>query len=194
MSEFRLSSGYMTIEQRISLRWTHFIALGVAMIGWGVVPIEAGNRVLIADGKVSIEIPSGWEESELNADKVLAGYATQDNRTSVFLQALDPASNGTMQDLINGIIENFDKTFEMTKVDESKTGQVEGPEKKWPAVFSVAEGKFTKEEKEFEMKFYILIFDTGTGLYFLQASTTMPVRESRERQIYELIRSIIAKS
>ena len=59
MSEFRLSSGYMTIEQRISLRWTHFIALGVAMIGWGVVPIEAGNRVLIADGKASIEIPSG---------------------------------------------------------------------------------------------------------------------------------------
>ncbi|MEX2580365.1 MAG: hypothetical protein WD342_15005 [Verrucomicrobiales bacterium] len=44
------------------------------------------------------------------------------------------------------------------------------------------------------MKFYLLVFDTGTNLYFLQTSTTRPVREARERQIYEFIRSIVAKS
>jgi hypothetical protein len=44
------------------------------------------------------------------------------------------------------------------------------------------------------MRFYLFVFDTGKNLYLVQASTTQPVRESREAQIYEFLRSLVANS
>lgn len=152
------------------------------------------EKVEIAEGKIALELPDGWRETELNAGKVLGGYASSDSRSSVFFRELDAGLGGSMQEILDATIANFEQTFEMRKVDESKTGQVNGPDKKWPAIFTTAEGFYEKEEKEYGMKFYILLFDTGTGLYFMQASTTIPVRDSHERTIYYLIRSIVAKS
>ncbi|MEM9283085.1 MAG: hypothetical protein AAGA96_14760 [Verrucomicrobiota bacterium] len=185
----------MRVAQRIFTKGK--VVLVVALFAWGVeLGVEAGERLIIADGKIAIELPRGWEETELNADNpdVLAGYATEDQHSSIFFQALDPGSTGTMQGLLHGTIANFDETFEMTRVDDEVTGEVRGVDQKWPAIFCTAEGIVEKGTDEFAMRFYLLVFDTGTGLYFVQASTTLPVRQASESEIYELIRSIVAKS
>jgi hypothetical protein len=44
------------------------------------------------------------------------------------------------------------------------------------------------------MRFHLFLFDTGSKLYLVQASTTKPIRESREKQIFELLRSLVANS
>tara|TARA_R110000850_G_scaffold22504_8_gene66644 strand:+ start:233 stop:787 length:555 start_codon:yes stop_codon:yes gene_type:complete len=184
----------MQVEQRI-FQYSLVFLVFVQVLGLSTNrSVAAENRVIIADGKLSLALPGGWSESDLNADDVLAGYATQDNRSSVFFQSMLASTAGSMQDLLDRTIANFDERFRVTKVDEEKTGQVEGPDKKWPGIFTTAEVTVEKGEDEFDMKFYLLVFDTGTSLYFMQASTTRPIRESRERQIYELIRSIVAKS
>lgn len=152
-------------------------------------------RVKIADDRLSIVLPAGWMETDLNAGDVLAGFATQDNRSSVFFREIEAGLGGSMQDLMDGTIFNFEQRFEIADDGEVKTGQVQGPgEKKWPAIFTTLEATVTKGTESFEMRFYVLIFDTGERLYTVQASTTKPIREARERQIYEMIRSIIAKS
>lgn len=180
----------MKNEQRFFLPVFGFaivFAVGVAHAG-------LPEKVEIADGRVALELPDGWRVTELNAGKVLAGFASKDNRSSAFFREMNAGVGGSMQDILDATIANFEQTFEMKNVEESKTGQVDGPEKKWPAIFTTAEGFYEKEEKEYGMKFYILIFDTGSSLYFMQASTTLPVRDSHERMIYDLIRSIVAKS
>lgn len=156
--------------------------------------VAAEYRVKMAEDRLSIALPSGWEETDLNAGDVLGGYATQDNRSSVFFREMGGQVGGSMQDIIDAAIAGFEQRFELEKVEEPKTGQVRGPgEKKWPAIFTTAEATVKKGEEEFPMRFYLMVFDTGDRLYFVQASTTKPVREARERQIYEMIRSIVAK-
>ncbi len=160
-----------------------------------VVTAGAEVRVKIAEDRISFALQDGWMETDLNAESVLAGYATGDSRSSAFFKEMDSTLGGSMQDLIDGTIANFEQRFEVEKVGESKTGQVKGPgDKKWPAIFTTAEATVKKGREEFASRFYLLVFDTGERLYFLQASTTMPVREARERQIYDMIRSIVAKS
>lgn len=186
----------MTQEQRIFRRSGVFVA---ALIGLGsavfINSTAAGLRVKIADEKVSFELPAGWAATDLNAGDVLGGYATQDNRSSAFFRDFDGSVGGSMQELLDSTILNFEQRFKLTKVDEAKTGQVKGPgEKKWPAIFTTFDATVVKGRESFEMRFYLLVFDTGNRLYTLQASTTRPVREARERQIYEMIRSIVAKS
>lgn len=60
-------------------------------------------------------------------------------------------------------------------------------------IFTTVEAKVEKGGKTFAMKFYLLVFDTGSRLYLMQAGTTLPVGEARERQIHERIRSLVAK-
>lgn len=158
-------------------------------------PAGAEVRVKIADDRISFALQDGWMKSDLNAERVLAGYATMDNRSSAFFKEMEPSFGGSMQDLIDATVANFEQMFDVQKVAEAKTGQVKGiGEKKWPAIFTTAEAIVKKGRDEFEMRFYLLVFDTGERLYFVQASTTIPVREAREEQIYDMIRSIVAKS
>lgn len=100
-----------------------------------------------------------------------------------------------MSDIIDSTIQNFEESFVIKREDETfKTGQVQGPgEKKWPAVFTTIEATLDAKPKPFTFKFYLMIFDTGSALYFIQASTTKPIRGVREKQIMELIKSIVAK-
>lgn len=154
---------------------------------------EASERTLIDEGRISLIVPDGWEKTELNAADVLAGYATQDQRSSVFFRAIAAGSGGGMDDILNATITNYETTFTVKKVDKTKTGEIDGPERKWPGIFTIVEAEVKKGDKTFAMKFYLLVFDTGSRLYLMQASTTLPVREARERQIYELIRSLVAK-
>ncbi len=183
----------MRTEQRIfdtSHVFLRFFAVAL-FLAW--TPAGADDRTLIDEGRVSLVVPDGWKKTELNAADVLAGYATQDNRNSVFFRAMSPEFGGGMQDILDATIANYEATFKVKDVSKARTGDVAGPERKWPGIFTTVEASVVKGDETFEMKFYLLVFDTGSRLYLMQASTTLPVRESRERQIYELIRSLVAK-
>jgi len=180
----------MRNEQRFFLSGVLFAPFFFSALCFAGLP----KKVEIADGRIAFELPDGWRETDLNAGAVLAGFTSSDKRASAFFREIDAGVGGSMKDIIDATIANFKKTLDVKKVDESKTGQVSGPEKKWPSIFTTAEADIDTGEKEFPMKFYLLVFDTGTSLYFLQASTTLPVRGSHEQMIFDLIRSIVAKS
>lgn len=183
----------MSSEQRFFHGCAVFLGMVLFCLGGNSSFVAAENREVIADGKISILIPGGWETTDRNVDDVLAGYATQDNRSSVFFRKVEASGNAGMQDLLDGTIANYESTFKVKKVSKAKTGDVAGPDRKWPAIFATVEATVVKGAESFEMKFYLLVFDTGTNLYLMQASTTLPVREAREKQIYELIRSLVAR-
>ncbi|MDA7926412.1 hypothetical protein N9B21_00060 [Verrucomicrobiales bacterium] len=155
---------------------------------------KAEERVILADEAISIALPMGWEESDLNQEQVLAGFATQDSRTSVFFTQFEATSQSYMVDLIDSTLANFEQVYRLENYSKYKKGKVKGIEKEHDAIFATVEGIHEKADKStFEMKFYLLAFNVEDRYYLLQASTTMPIREARERQIYELIRSIVAK-
>lgn len=156
--------------------------------------IRRGERFEIADGRLSVILPDGWSKTDLNAADVVAGYATQDQRSSLFIREMDTGQGGGMQELLDATVANYEATFEVKDVGKAKTGEVPGKSRKWPAIFTTAEAIVKKGEERFEMRFYLFVFDTGSHLYLVQASTTQPIREAREAQIYEFLRSIVANS
>lgn len=157
-------------------------------------PIRRGERFDFAEGRLSAVLPDGWGRTELNAGDVAAGFATQDQRSSLFVRELEPSPAGGMQELLDATLANYEATFEVKHVGEARTGDVPGRSRKWPAIFTTADAVVTKGSESFEMRFYLFLFDTGSHLYLVQASTTKPVREAREAQIYEFLRSLFANS
>jgi len=153
-----------------------------------------GERFDIAGGRLSVILPDGWGKTDLDAADVVAGYATQDNRSSVFVREMGAGLGGGMQELLDATVANYEATFEVKEVGKAKTGEVPGKIRKWPAIFTTVEAVVKKGEETFAMRFYLFVFDTGKNLYLVQASTTQPVRESREAQIYEFLRSLVANS
>jgi hypothetical protein len=188
----------MSREQRLFSPRTDFLAIlisGLAALGTAAdEPVRRGERFEIAEGRLSLILPDGWEKTDLNAKDVAAGYATQDNRSSLFIREIDPTQNGGMQEILDATIANYEATFEVTDVADSKTGEVAGKSRKWPAIFTTVEAKVKKGGEVFGMRFHLFLFDTGSKLYLVQASTTKPIRESREKQIFELLRSLVANS
>ncbi len=187
----------MSREQRFFVLRGDFLGAAcalVTMLGTAQEePVRRGERIDLAGGRLSVILPDGWRKTDLNAGDVVAGYATQDERTSLFIREMDPGIGGGMQDLLDGTIANFEANFQVKNVGETRTGNVPGKSRQWPAIFTTIEATYAKSEREsFEMRFYVFIFDLGEKLYFVQASTTKPIRESREAQVYEFLRAISA--
>lgn len=156
----------------------------------------AGERTVFADGKLSIELGDGWKKSERNQGSVLAGWESSDQACSIFFQKMNVGRGLGMTEIMDGLVTNFEATEGLVfkKVSEYKTGQVTGVEgKKYPAVFATLEMTLKGKPRDFEMKFYLFVFDIGTTQYFMQGSSTKPVRDVRERQIMEMIRSLVAR-
>jgi len=171
------------------------LVLALLMPAWSAAdPIRRGERFEIAEGRLSVILPDGWAKTDLNAGDVVAGYATQDNRSSLFVREMTSGLGGGMQELLDATVANYETTFEVKEVGKAKTGDVPGKTRKWPAIFSTVEATVVKGDESFPMRFYLFVFDTGSHLYLVQASTTMPIREARETQIYEFFRSLVANS
>lgn len=184
----------MTNDQRFSPPLVRiFSAITLAILALST-DLAAEKRVVFADEAISIALPMGWEKSDLNKERVIAGFATQDNRTSAFFTEFQATNQSFMVDLIDSTLENFEQIYRLENYSKYKKGKVKGIDKEHQAIFATVEGTHEREDKStFEMKFYLLAFNVEDRYYLFQASTTMPIREARERQIYELIRSIVAK-
>lgn len=166
------------------------ITLSISLICTG------GERVIIDQGKLSIELPDGWTKSKRNAGNVLIGWESSDQTGSVFIQKLNVGGAIGMVEMMDGFIDNFadNEALIFEGSSEIKTGQVQGVDRKWPAVFATVDAQLEAKPKNFEMKFYLFIFDTGSAQYYIQGSSTKPIWDVREKQIMSLIRSIVAKN
>ena len=100
-----------------------------------------------------------------------------------------------MVDILESTINNFDQNEALTlgKVEAHKTGQIKGVGKKFPAIYSTFDATLKAKPKDFEMKFYLFVFDAGAVQYLIQASSTKPVWDVREKQIMTMIRSVVAR-
>ena len=153
------------------------------------------ERVVFADEKLSIELPDGWKKSELNSKSTLAGWESPDQTTSAFFSRFN-AGNDTMEAIMDSVIDSYEETKVLTvrKVDDYKSGTVKGVgNKKFPAIYTVADITVTAQPRDFELKYYLFVIDTGSAQYFMQASTTKPVRPAREKQILSMVKSLIAR-
>ena len=157
--------------------------------------IFGGERVVIDEGKISIELPDGWKKSERNSGTTLIGWESSDQKASAFVQRMVVDTSVEMTVILERIVDRFDENeaMEFEKVGEFKTGQVQGTNKKYPAIFTTLEATLKAKPKDFEMKFYLFVFDAGETQYFIQASSTKPIWDVREKQIMSLIRSIVVK-
>ena len=82
----------MSREQRLFSPWTGFLGFVALFLAISCPaadePIRRGERFNFAEGRLSVVLPNGWDKTELNAADVVAGYATQDNRTSLFIRQI----------------------------------------------------------------------------------------------------------
>jgi len=153
------------------------------------------KRVLIADDKISLIVPQGWKKSEQNLDTTLAGWESPDQKASFFFQPMTSDVNLSMKELMDLTVDQFEKNegLEFQKIGPYKTGQVKGSKKPFPAIYTTMDMVFKASQKDIELKYYLLIFDVGAQQYFLQASINKPVWDVREKQILEMIQSLVAR-
>ncbi len=151
------------------------------------------NRVSFHENKLSIVLEPGWKNSDKNADTALAGFESSDQRSSMFINLVRAADSASMPDIMDVAVANYEKVFDVKKVGEYKTGQVQGPDKKWSAIYVQIELEMKTSRDPIPFRFYVMLFDTGTQFYQIQASTMTPVREVREKEIFKMMSSIIAK-
>ena len=171
------------------------VFITILMMGFTTLYLDAGERVVFAEEKLSIEVPDGWKKSKLNVDKTLAGWESPDSTTSMFFTKFNASLNLGMPELMDSVVTNFEnsKELEFKKVDEYKTGKIKGVAKTFPAIFTTLDMTFKGPKKDFEMKYYLFVFDTGDTQYLAQATTTKPVWDVREKQIMSVIKTLIAR-
>lgn len=175
-----------------------FLSLGVWMIISSIATtVYSGERVVIADDKLSFEVPDGWKKSELHSKTTLGGWQSVDKTASVYFQKFQAGADQGMEDIMDTIIEGFEAKDDMKVSDlaKYKTGQVKGPgTKKFPAIYTTLDITLeTEKDGDFKMRFYVFVVDTGTAQYTIQANTTMPIRKARENQIMGLVKSLVAR-
>ena len=157
---------------------------------------QINNRVSFHDNKISVGLADGWKESDQNkgAQNLLAGFESSDQRSSIFFTLAAANSQADMIDIMDGAVKNFETAFEVKKVSDYKTGQVQGPNKKWPAIYATMELEMKTNRDPIPFRFYVMIFDTGTELFMIQGSTMKPIRDVREKEILKMFKSVIAKN
>jgi len=173
---------------------------GIAMVlaSWFAatpVPVRAlDETVLFDEGRLAVTIPDGWKELPRNRGETLAGFESSDSTTSIFFREFRAPGSAGMRDILDATVANFEAQFRFTEDGVVKDGQVKGKDgKSWVAVFTTFEAEGREKKQIFAWKFYLLLFDLGDRLVMTQATTTLPVRQSREREIMETLRSIVAK-
>jgi len=150
--------------------------------------------VTFDEDRITMTLPDGWEKSELNREAALAGFQSSDSTTSLFFRDYQEVGDVGMREVLDATVANFEKEFRFTEDGEVRQGTVKGiGEKRWPGIFTTFEAEAENDSKTFRWKFYRLIFDTGDRIVLVQATTTIPLRQSRDRQVMDAIRSLVVK-
>ncbi|NNE91491.1 MAG: hypothetical protein HKN23_07575 [Verrucomicrobiales bacterium] len=151
---------------------------------------QRNKRFAFADGKISMELADGWKKIE--REGTLGAFESSDQKSSMFFTIAAAAGASGMPEILEGALDNFEQAFIVKKTGDFKSGQIQGPNKKWTAIFTTLELEMEAKPHNVPFRFYITIFDTGSALYMIQGSTMMPVRDVREKEIFRMIRSVIA--
>ena len=151
---------------------------------------EGNKRVAFHDGKLSLEVANGW--TQIERPDALVAFSSADKNASMFFTIANNDDASAMEDVLTGVVAIFGEAFEVTEKSEFRWGKVQGPSKKWNAVFTMLELEMVGKPQNIPFRFYLTIFDTGTALYLIQASTMKPVKADREKEILAMIRSVIA--
>ena len=151
----------------------------------------ANKRITFHNNKLSIEPAKGWKKIE--RPNTLMAYASAHETSSIFFTIAQNEGASTMEDVLAGAITNFETAFKVLKVGEFKTGKIKGTTKDWRAVFTTLELEWEGKPKNLPFRFYLTMFDAGKTLYLIQGSTQVPVNKEREKEIFVMIRSVIAK-
>lgn len=151
---------------------------------------EGNRRVAFHGSKLSIELASDWTSVERPG--ALAAFASADRTSSFFITVAGSTDASTMDEVLNGAVADFEQAFKVSEKGEYKWGKVKGPAKEWNAIFTTLELEMVGKPENIPFRFYLTIFDTGTALYLIQASTVKPLKADREREIIAMIRSVIA--
>lgn len=145
------------------------------------------ERIPIEGTTLSLTLGDGWAESDRNADQVLAGFESSDERSSIFITEASAGGRMSMTEIMESTIANFEKAFTLETVGEIKDGPLAGG---GVAIYCTLDLEMKTAKKPIPFRFYLYLCDTGEGLYLFQGSTMKPVREVREREILATIRSI----
>ena len=151
---------------------------------------EGSRRIAFHDGKLSLELARGW--TQIERPGALVAVASADKNASMFFTLASNDAASSMDDVLTGAVANFAEAFEVRKKGEYRWGQIQGPSKKWNAIFTTLELEMVGKPENIPFRFYLTIFDTGTALYLIQASTMKPVKADRENEILAMIRSVVA--
>lgn len=151
---------------------------------------ENNTRVAFHADKLSLELATGW--TQIERPDALAAFSSADKNASMFLTIAKNDAASSMDDVLTGAVANFEEAFKVNEKGEYRWGKIQGPTKKWNAIFTTLELEMVGKPANIPFRFYLTIFDTGTALYLIQASTMKPVKADREKEILAMIRSVIA--
>ncbi|MEO0413314.1 MAG: hypothetical protein AAF226_00010 [Verrucomicrobiota bacterium] len=154
--------------------------------------------------KLSTVIPIGWKTSERPpSDTMYGGFEYKDQSASVFFtKAVLSDQASAMSDVIEGIIQTYENTenFNVSNYGKITTGEVAGPDKKWPAVFTSFDVDMSLIARDPEapprdvtFRFYIMVFETSSQAYVIQGSAMKPVVQGREKDIFSIMKNTIAQ-
>ena len=157
------------------------------LIGWGNASALESLPIEIEGTRLTITLGDGWDVSKRNTDKVLAGFESSDERSSIFLS--EAAANGRMDmlQIMEATIANFENAFIVESVGDVKTGPLSGG---GVAAFCMIDLEMKTTGKPIPFRFYLYLIDTEEGMYLFQGSTMKPVRGVREDEIMASIRSL----
>ena len=160
------------------------------LLGSSATAQSDSSRVAFHDGKLSLEPAKGW--AKIERPDALVAFASADKNASLFITIAKNDAASSMDDVLTGAVANYEEAFQVNEKGEYRWGKVQGPTKKWNAIFTTLELEMVGKPENIPFRFYLTIFDTGTALYLIQASTMKPVKEDRQKEILTMIRSVIA--
>lgn len=151
---------------------------------------RAAEPIHLGESGLTITLPKGWEPADPKPgrEKALGAFQSEDHTSSAFLTPASAPAQADMQQVMDGVIANFETAFVLRKVGEIKQGSLADS----PAVFATLDAELRSKtgSDTLPFRFYLAVIDTGEGLYFFQGSVQAPVKREREQELMGLLRSL----
>ena len=166
------------------------------MLTW-VVPLlmlvssaEAAEPVRLGDTGLSIELPAGWAKSGKKPQfaETFGAFESADSRASIFFSPAKANREAEMREIMEGLIEEYEKAFLMRRIGDIKIGRLADA----VSAFAMFDADLAEKKgpDTITFRFYLTVIDVGDTLYVAQASVQAPVDPKREAEIMGILRSM----